>query len=582
MKYSQDKFHAAILALLLLTSTALAADFGCGRDTDRNGSVDNLCPGGDQDYDGVAAADGDCDDGDWQIFPGVSTGKGCTAGQWRTCKADGTGWTSCSSAQWNPTNAAQRLWADDATDSVVYFDDAAGSNSTGDGSFGNPYQDLRKISVGYSGAITPANRTAYILRGGTYDTDYSSSGNWHARISTSCADNCIIACYPGETCILRHTDSAKTFYQMVFNASGWWVDGIEFDRADTGEGGAIDFREDTGAGAAATNLRARRIYAHNMDGVDNDNLSALRCEQGSTCRFTHNYIADIWDSADPGDQNTGGIVFFRGGANQAKFNVIVNNGSQNLDFGIKVKHAAYASSYLIEGNYISGHGRGIAYGSRNTTIRRNLIIGAATGIEHGDQGGPSYSGDNLIEYNTVVVSDNGFQLNPRKSYNINASGAADECSGDYEGEFLHQYNVIQNSRSSFNQENAILTFDTYRSDLLRADYLVGGLLLFSNNCYYSTTSQTLLVNEYAANNGNLTCAGRGDLGGRITLAEWQAAPYSNDAGTTATNPSLASGTYFAESMSCEDKGYSALFSGSPPPTPTPAPVTTGNPYLLIQ
>ena len=84
-----------LVLFLFFVSEAMAADIGCGRDTDRNGSVDNYCPGTDQDFDGYAVTQGDCDDTNWQIFPGTLTSSGCSAGSFRTCAANGSGYNSC-------------------------------------------------------------------------------------------------------------------------------------------------------------------------------------------------------------------------------------------------------------------------------------------------------------------------------------------------------------------------------------------------------------------------------------------------------------------------------------------------------
>lgn len=63
---------------LLVASDSIAADLACGVDTDLNGSVDNLCPGLDQDLDGYTSdgsagylglTETDCDDTNIHINP---------------------------------------------------------------------------------------------------------------------------------------------------------------------------------------------------------------------------------------------------------------------------------------------------------------------------------------------------------------------------------------------------------------------------------------------------------------------------------------------------------------------------------
>ena len=72
-------------------------DIGCGRDTNFDGSIDRWCPatnaGLDADNDGFLVAD-DCNDYDPNIYPGIKDVSGCSAGQYRYCKRDGS-WSSC-------------------------------------------------------------------------------------------------------------------------------------------------------------------------------------------------------------------------------------------------------------------------------------------------------------------------------------------------------------------------------------------------------------------------------------------------------------------------------------------------------
>lgn len=558
---------------------AIGGDFGCGRDTNRDGLVQALCPGSDRDGDGFTTAQGDCDDEDWGIFPGASVSEGCAAGQWRTCKVDGSGWTGCSSDVFCPNTADTNPWADlDPVTSCKYIA-TTGSNSTGDGSAGTPWASLSEISWGYSGGTSPVAGTAYIVRGGTYTETYlANSAQRHMylrNVNCSASAPCHVMCYPGETCTFDFSASTPDQRVVTVEGSQYW----QFEGFTTGiDVGSFIL---TQSGIGASRVRARRNLLDGVRGTGANNIAALNCDQLGVCDFDHNHIKTVCDTGetDCTNENICGIVMWRGSPNRARYNIVDPEGPTAQGCGIKVpKHAVYSAEYEVYGNYIRNTVYGLNSGGRNLTIKNNLVVSEQNRcFRYQNQGGESHIGDAFIAYNTCVDGD--FTIDPTRTYNQNGSTAADNCSGDSYGPVDVERNIITSTKASMTQDTRMVRIHTYGPKPLRDTFIVGGLIGFADNCYYSSTSLTSLFGDFEASNADTSCSGRAD-GSSLTLAGWQS--LGVDTGGVVANPGLDLDTYLP-STNCTSHGYRynwPTIGTDPDPTPTPTPTPSPTPTLV--
>lgn len=561
--------HLILLVLLCISQVALAADFGCGRDTDRSGGVDNWCPGTDQDHDGVTSSDGDCDDRDWQIYPGIPTGSGCSANQWRMCKADGTGYTSCTGSTFDPTTADNQLHTDRTYDTAIYIDGVSGNDSTGNGSAGSPYKTLAKVSSNAAGAVTITDGTAIVLRAATYTDTFSYLGDLRFFYQTTVCGTkgCALMAYPGETVAIVKTETA-TAAAIVEVSTGsssakWTIQGLEIDGGSVGEGVGISFY-DSGLGH-----RARNNYVHDIDGNKNNNLSGIRCYQGARCDMTHNFVANVCDTASGSCAlaNQGGIECQQTGC-QMNYNVVTSFGTNDdvMGFGVRWKHANESSDpgYII-GNYISQVNDGINVSGINVYTLGNLVMpnnkGSASAgncISFGFTDPNRYFGPGFIRYNTCAGDvSSGISIRADRYRDIGGAIAADGCSGTYDpGTSYVQHNVIAIDSVTFGIDNGVVKLHPYGPDSLRS-YFYPDKFVINDNCYYNTGGYTTSAfNDFAANDANTACSGRGNLGSAKTFAQWKTEFPTFDSSSYWEDPSLGTISQ-AQSPNCSDKGYLA-------------------------
>ena len=173
-------FLIILHALLFCAASPVYAgttDLGCGRDTNGDGIVNNLCLGDDQDFDGYTTAQGDCDDADWQIYPETLTSKGCGVGQYRSCRADGSGYGPC-------TNLSALSKSDIGMGVLnIYWVAPNGTTGTNGGTYANPW-DYRCLSQsnGYVCSHTPQPGDAFIFKAGRYTTTYVTVEGWDGYV----------------------------------------------------------------------------------------------------------------------------------------------------------------------------------------------------------------------------------------------------------------------------------------------------------------------------------------------------------------------------------------------------------------
>ncbi len=545
-----------LLVFLLLPSGSLAADFGCGRDTDRNGSVDNMCPGSDADADGETVASGDCNDDDFSIFKGVTVGgdqaiaNGCASGEYRTCKVDGTGWSACVATGTTPfcPNSATYTTDTGAVALACYYFATTGNDSTGDGSYGNPWATPGKISQGFSSGHTPIAGDAFIFLGGTYSTEYSSGGNrlLYVTNKTGTATNKIwLMSYPGQTAVLDPTTAIQPI--NITGAQHWIMRGIE---ATGGYETAVSF----GTGSAqVSNIRLSLNHIHDEDGNGGaNNHSCLAFGDGCTAiEFDHNDTHDCYNSVAPTNPNNSNILFFK----STDTLVHHNNGIQNDGYGyyLKLKHASdTGSSYGVEAdwNYVKNTYYAAFGSSGAMAIRNNLIADVYQdyhALQHSNLGGESYTGPFLVLNNTIVGSLF-LGMGPHREYS-GGTPAADACSGRAMDAITVEENIVTDDRASYAQDWRFIGVSTYGPDSLRTNFL--SVFSIGSNGYYNGTA-TLSWGLYESNNGNLTCSGRGNDGQNYTFAQWQAAGF--DSGSVVADPNFDA-KYLPATVSMTSWGY---------------------------
>jgi hypothetical protein len=545
---------------------AHAADIGCGRDTDRNGSVDNYCTGDDADFDGYTTAQGDCDDNNWQVYPGISVATGCSAGQYRTCKAAGTGWTSCvstSTTPYCPNSADTTTHAGKVALNCYYIDPVSGNDANA-GTYASPWQTLGKISFNVSGRHAPSAGDAFILLGGSYARHANpylgyDITMYNRSVSGTATNPIWVINYPGAAPVFDDV-AAETASVYNYLTDYWIFSGIEIDGNDVGGKLLLVDGDATTANPNYTVLQ--NMYIHNVDCTRSDDGSCGMKIQGGTgtgdivgVTIRNSFWADNIDQEDAGGDGSYSIGVFRAKDLTIENNVIVASSPTGAT-GVCTKHSNANSSQTIRGNYFSGFTaasgsiQAVGIGAPATTINNNLFVGSGLTIR--DFGGARYVKDVLIENNTFTNVSRILAGTIDRGYDEDGTSAADTCSGDYYGDVTIQKNIITSNAASYPAEGRLYEISTYGSDANFATWVTGGLLQVDQNCYYNTLSTALAFGLYASNNADTSCTGRGNNGQEYSWAQWQSAGY--DAAGFNENPTL-SATLKATSTNCEAWGY---------------------------
>lgn len=547
---------AAIL-FLLLASDAFAADFGCGRDTDRSGTVDSLCPGSDKDYDGYTEAQGDCDDTAFEIFPGRPDTTGCSAGSYRVCKADGTGYTACVSSATTPYCPQGDYTTTDGIDATTCkYISPSGSDTTGDGSYANPWKTPKKISRYDSGAVNPGAGDAVMILSGTYtETSTCSDANdcvLFLGYSDGTAEDPIwILGYPG----------TKPVFQgefVLYEAQGYIIRDIEITQ------GSVQSPGFSASGTPA-NLDIAGLYIHDKEGVTANNHACLKVSQGGFNNHVHhNYVSDCTDPAfEEGKNGTGIYMNAQTTDTKIKYNNIVA-GSEDMNACVHEKHLPYGDTDgEVIGNYCNLAGPGYqSSGGKNRTIQGNLWVGCDVAIYLAPAGGAAYWGGMTIENNTAVC-DQFFYAKPQWGYDsTGAMPSTEECSCTYgtncDASDLSpdtwttsniRYNIAKSSASTW----VHIKIGEYESDITRT--LINGKFAFASNGLYSTNSSTPTIPYFNSNNscGTYCCSGGSDGTTYSGLSAIQAAGLETS--SIVEDPSLASGTYVSANANMSTWGY---------------------------
>lgn len=554
------------LALLLWSPSVYAADIGCGRDTDRSGAVDNYCTGDDADNDGYTTAEGDCDDNNWQVYPGISVTSGCEAGEYRTCKAAGTGWTSCTataSTPFCPNSADTTTHSGAVALNCYYFDPVGGSNSNA-GTYASPWKTLAKISEGQAGVHNPVAGDAFILLGGSYEktatVGYGGiASTMRVQNKSGTSTNRIwMMNYPGQAPALDdHTADFESIY--FYNSDYWVFSGIEIDGNDIGGKFLLIDGDATTANPNYTVMQ--NMYVHDVDCIRTDDGSCGMRIQGGTGTgdvmgvvVRNSYFADNIDQEDTAEGSFS-IAVFRAKDLTVENNVFAATSPTGAS-GMMTKHSNPSSSQVVTGNYFFGFTstsisvQALGIGAPDSHIHHNLFV--SSGMTIRDFGGPRYVKDVLIEYNTFVNIAYLLGGTIDRGYDADGSSAADTCTGDYYGPVTIRNNIIHSNAASYPSEARLIEISTYGADSNFTTWITGGLWSTGSNCYYNSNAVALSFALYASNDGNTSCSGRGNSGNTYTWAEWQA--LGQDASSYNEDPTLSS-IYKATSTNCAGWGY---------------------------
>lgn len=562
------KLILLIALLLLVAQVARAADVGCGRDTDRSGTVDNACPGNDKDNDGYTSGDGDCIDdpstyaGAWQIYPGAPTNYGCSAGQWRTCKADGTGWTSCTSAAYCPQGDYTTHTGKAATN-CYYIDPVSGDNSN-DGSYANPWQSLRKVSYHYSGKEpggyslhSPSAGDAYIMMAGTHTEIWDNTG-WEAQTFFGCRDTngtsanpiWVIADPAAATQPKLDPAFTKTSSRITMKLSGcdyWIFDGLEI----TDGYGNVFKTEDNATGSANNWFTRNYIHDNDLYNCSSDNEAVLHAKVGPVNHyFKHNHLKDNYASAAPTHSNCYNVVFFNGTGNEINYNVITNS-NNTYGGGIKQKHATCSDDFTANNNYVFSVGNYAFEAGGPVDFKYNLTYDVENPVKIGDIGGDNCNQNVSIQYNTFVNSNGAVNISPDETEDANGDPAADACSGTADIDAInYSYNIIETDVSG----QTVLSFHTYGPKHIYDELFTNAAWSSDYNCFYTTTGD-ITIDVMSSNNADETCSGRASgtsYSGSSVFTDWQTFGY--DANSYYLDPQLAA-TYIPAAAQCEDFGY---------------------------
>lgn len=358
---------AMFMFLFLLVSIAQAADVGCGKDTDRNGSVDVWCPHGDQDLDGFADGE-DCDPQDSRMYPGIS--QACGSGGWQTCQSNGQ-FTTC--------NEVDDFCEATGSGTCYYIDPTSGSDSNNGLSVATAWQTPAKLVTYYSGGDQPAGYVnvdagdaIYVLDGtSTFTftwTQDSSTRAWAFRARDGDATNRIIlSAYPGHNPVIDPDCGANCSAIYLPQSDYWTVRGLRLEGAQHG----IDTFNDAVYG---------HIYEINkftdIRGNGDNNVAGIQCHSLNNAEIRNNEFWGLGTSS--GNQTNVGHIDCYGGNNvRIHHNYADGSADPSSDnFGFRWKHASTTLTHGAEYSYnvvsnIRGHG--LIYIQQNTNAFNNYI-----------------------------------------------------------------------------------------------------------------------------------------------------------------------------------------------------------------
>lgn len=536
------RWISLILLFVAVDAWALVEIPANGVDDDGSGG-DAAGPEGDADLDGYCAAgyEGcyyagtDCDDTNGHIYPGVQIATGCSGSDYKTCQSDGS-YTSCTTG---PLAEGTRNY---------YVNPATGSDTTGDGSYANPWATFRKVCSYYSAGQRPSGWIGLTADDYVYlvgNTDLNARHDYNVNELSACKLRTVNASSGNPVVFKRYPGStAKIDMQATYgsdNAAGFVILQSSYITLDNFEITGV-----TGSGVAieeATYVDVGRVTIYDVDGEEDNNVSAFSSTAGSNVTLHHSKLYDTYDQREPAGNelgNNSNIVFFHSTSGTGVNTKVLYNmsyytaawddsGSNARGNTLKVKHTNSLASYLFKGNRLwNSYAGGIEVGANDLIAEDNFIAGARSCIGYKDLGGTTiFSDGTIFRYNTCIDTDSAIDYQPVTTW------AAVESPGWENNVFRVLSSAVSVSR--------------YGDATLYTDVVGGGKLdNIQNNCYYDATDSSL------TNGFCLFCGNPGPDGATYNFAGWQSAGY--DAGSSNQTQTFDS-MWRATNGDCDDKGW---------------------------
>lgn len=589
-----------IIALFILCSTApawAAIPEVCanGRDDAESGHTKGACPAGwvdakygdgcdllclgrDKDNDGYNLTDSpiDCDDTDFFVLPGqyYSTDGGTT---YRKCHDTAGTWGS------PVTSSVTPLCEKTGSGNCYYVSFANGNDTTGNGSFANPWKTLRCVGYWASGApgcnVTPPDGSVvYLLDGGTYTDSYNAGGNYGTLVMAidetrggTATDKLIIKRYPGATVVIQAPGSSPSTERSAIRIAD--ADYVELhDLAVTGGyGSPIQYRAESNG---ANYGKVERLFVYDIDGISENNLAGIYTNGVTNFTLSRSLIVNVFDllesSEDPGQQNYGNVtawVIFNDDTGGDHSVLYTRTGStydpttadsEKMGCG-KFKHGADASTHsgnLIKGNICwNVYTYGFESYSSEVTAENNLVVVGrkVAGFLIGEDA-DSYTQDAVIRFNTVIDG---------RLFNISSDATGATYHTDPYGPIQVSNNINVDNVTYAGDEYGV-SLDQYASDAQVA--IMDAAMTMGDNCYYNSAA-SYKWNIGGAPSGSGGHGPAGNAGTATTsLATWQSV--IADSNSFLEDADLDA-SHRATSANCDDKGWRLVADEEPNPTPTP-------------
>lgn len=507
-----------LMLLLLVASPAYASDIGCGRDTDRNGSVDNACPTPDADKDGQASVLGggnDCNDSNSALFDGIAT-IGDSAGTFKYCTS---GVLSASAA-----NSTYSCKAGSGTDRWV---DPNVTDCGHAGTYADPNDYRCHYDTGMTGYVAPVADDCIILKYGTdgiFDHKWGSTPEkmFYSTLDGTAGHPIRVRTEPGKLITIEGQGvSPATVQPMYFNQAQYW------DVAGNDAGGYSGL-------AIHGNYAEAGIYNHDSDNNTFTNVYVYRvdgpCGAGECGAIKVDFNSDdvtiqnsqlenTYAVLAPTNANSSNIFVLRGKRLRVLYNTLLCDDTSKCGHQLFFKHCETDGdgAWIFRGNMVSKGAGQLSTSCGGATIDHNLFLDPPASDSFaisfdGGNGATYFQVGSLVEYNTLYKSP-AIQLWFTGSYEQNSNF----------GTVTYRKNIVYDNRGTSYPSDGVDGFwrvcDTC-SDAIFTEIVTGGKIVFVSNAYFNSASQAL----YATVFGNNSATSSGST--YANFSAWDATSYS--------------------------------------------------------
>lgn len=515
---------------------------------------DKLCPEPDKDGDGYHSAgvttnfwgnsELDCDDSDRRVFPGVHVKSDCTGSNYKTCQTNGS-YTSCNTGP---------LAEGDAN---YYIDCGSGNDTTGAGTYANPWASFGMVAGGSpgsepAGAVTlTAGDHVYILGSSNCSTEYSNGTDNVLATFTAAGtsgNEITIKRYPGATANL--VASAASLFTFTDTAEYYEINGID------GTTGTSSTPAIYGTGVRYIELKNSWLY--DSAGNGDNNYSAFYCDGCLGWRSTLSYYSNI-NRASGNVDNVSAIKWLDDQDlatecedHWSKKDVIWWDSYSGTTTGdcFRQKHGCDdedvgVNEHVISGSYCLNASRFIQWNSSGLRATKNVAQDVGMILYMQNDGSTNPMEDNEFTFNTFINTTELHWRTPR-----------------YESteKLTVEDNIFIDDTGTYNTENGLYVIDRYGTDANKTLFESYDMLDTDRNCFYNAS--TAVAFNYYGDNGT----GGATAGDVYSLTNWKGLAYGFDPNSFEENPSLD--TYGrATSSNCANKGFLLLSEEAAQSTP---------------